>query len=487
MKRLITFVVLFVLMSQLTLGQRDASAKARLDLAQTYNGVGLIRKVIAENEDFTASTETFMFEDQTGRMFPVQGKFDFDLFLNKKVQIRGRLGSAVKVSSLVPLERIDERRIPQPQNFPLGVTEYDLSTKDGHQRLSAAAENNAIILPQPTVGDRQTVVVPVTFTNNTNLLLSQAELSSRIYTGANSVRGFFQEASNNRFRIYGQVLPSITIPFTDADCANNMFSTWTQAAMAQIPMEILEGTNNYVFLPPAISTCSMTAVSTAGNKGVDSVDQIAWIQQTPFVVGDLSLFTNAIAHELGHQLGLQHAEGVSLSGAVCASCDRADFMGARLRYPNAYHRLTMGWLVGTIAVVNGPGEYPFTLRSPGVVFGKLATRAVLITRYDTNGTPIGDMKILENRADLNFYELFGIQFAAYRLGVSIRRGSMDLSLASSRSYLYHMNVANPIDYDNAPLAVGNQFVDPSDGSTIEAQTFSIAGGARIKVTTTRGP
>lgn len=487
MKRLIAFVLCSVLMPQLAFGQRSASVKARQGSTQTYNAVGLIRKVISENEDFSVSTETYMFQDQVGQMIPVQGNFDFDMYLNKKVAIRGRLGSEVKVSSLVPLERIDERRIPQPQNFPVGITEYDLSTKEGSQKLSAAAENNAIILPAPTIGDRQTVVVPVTFTNNTNLLLSQAELNSRFYTGATSVRGFFQEASFNRFRIYGQVLPPIAIPFTDSDCANNMFSSWTQAAMAQIPMEIQQTNNNYVFLPPAIPGCSMTAVSTAGNKGVDSIDQIAWIQQTTFLTGDLSIFTNAASHELGHQFGLQHAEGVNLSGAVCASCDRADFMAARLRYPNAYHRLTLGWLIGKISVINGPGEYNCALRSPGVVSGKSATRVVLVTQYNSNGIPTGDMKIIENRADLNFYEMFGTQFAAYRLGVSIRKASMDLSLASSRSYLYHMNVANPVDYDNAPLAVGNQFADTSDGITIQAQSFSIAGGARVKVITTRGP
>ncbi len=487
MKRLITLVVCFVLMSQLAFGQRNASVKSRLDLTQTYNAVGLIRKVIAENEGFSASTETFMFEDQTGRMVPVQGKFDFDLYLNKKVQIRGRLGSDVKVSSLVPLERIEERRVPKPQNFPAGVTEYDLSTKEGHQKLSAAAENDAIILPQPTVGDRLTYAVCVGFLDLPDCPLTQSELDIRMYSGGTSVRGAYLESSHGKFRLNGQAHPRISINLTSANCVNNMFGSWTQAVMAQIPSEILQESNNFVFFTPPIPGCSWGAISTGGNKGQNSVDQIAWIQLSALMVSNLNEFISTATHEVGHQLGLQHADGVSLSGVVCGGCDRADFMAARLRYPNSYHRLALGWLVGKVVIVNGPGDNSFTLRSPGVVSGKSAIRTVLMPRYDSNGIPTGDMKIIENRADLNFYEFFGAQFMAYKLGISIRKSPTDLSLTSGKSYLYHMNVANPVDYDTAPLTVGNQFVDNSDGVTIEAQSFSIAGGARVRVITNRGP
>ena len=76
---------------------------------------------------------------------------------------------------------------------------------------------------------------------------------------------------------------------------------------------------------------------------------------------------------------------------------------------------------------------------------------------------------------------------AFRLGVSIRIAPLDLRPYSSQSKLYNMDLADQTFYDNAPLRVGNQFADSADGVTIQALAFSMAGGAKVRVITTRGP
>lgn len=328
MKRLICLVVFLGLVSQMAFAQRYTS--------RTYSAVGLIRKVIFESEDFSQSQESYMIQEESGRMVPISGNFDFDSVLEKKVVLTGTLNrrdSSVIVNSLQPLEKIREPKPVHPENLPRGETSYDLSTKEGTSEFQKAIATGGIILPPPTTGMRFTVVVPITFTNNTNLIFTRAQLESRLFNGTNSAAGFFSGASFGKFGINGVVLDPIAIPFTDADCASNMYNSWTQAALARIPPEIVTQSNNFVFMPAGIPTCSMSASSTVGVKGANLNDQYAWIQQDDYHASNLSDHISTITHELGHQFGLPHAQGISLSGVVCEYCDIADFMGSKLRYP----------------------------------------------------------------------------------------------------------------------------------------------------------
>lgn len=459
---------------------------------QFYQGVGLIKKVIAESLDSSVNQESWMFQErvngQLGKMLPLVAYNNVNLenYLNLEVTLRGRrINGSLVINSLATSEKLRLPRVLHPERLPRGESNYNLSDLRQAQQFQELVSTEAMVLPSATVGERMLVVAPIHFSNNTNTRLTHDELVSRFTTGSMSVRGYFQEASFRLFSTQTLVLETIVLPFTDQECAANLFGTCTQAVLAQIPPEITAQSHNYIFMPPVISG-TQGAISTLGTKGQNLTNEYAWIQQYSLFDSDVKSFLSAVTHELGHQLGLQHAEGISLSGVVCGSCDRADTMTARLRYPNAYHRMTLGWFKGKITVLNGPGTYNVILRSPAVVANKLASRVVLVPQYNLDNTPTGEMMLWEIRAEVNPYESF-VLFPNYRTGLAKRKGSMDLSLSSSRPYLYHLRDPNPVNYDNAPLPQGEVFTDTSDGTSIEYFVFMMAVGGKARITVTRGP
>jgi hypothetical protein len=76
-------------------------------------------------------------------------------------------------------------------------------------------------------------------------------------------------------------------------------------------------------------------------------------------------YIDAIAHEVGHNLGLMHASTDTNNDDTidCEYCDDSDFMGyaeANLRPLNGPHRVQMGWVSGS-GIVNASGGGQFTL------------------------------------------------------------------------------------------------------------------------------
>jgi hypothetical protein len=80
-------------------------------------------------------------------------------------------------------------------------------------------------------------------------------------------------------------------------------------------------------------------------------------------------YPDILAHELGHNIGLQHSSSANLDGTNdCGYCDTSDVMGyaiGTLRGINAPHRGYLGWL-GDGRIVDGASGGVFTISALGI-------------------------------------------------------------------------------------------------------------------------
>lgn len=487
-------MTIFAILPVVVFGQNGASVKASVSFTKNYSSIGIVRKLVVHYTD-ESSEEIFAFEsqDQDGMVRLTSGvgtNLDLDKYNSKQVLLNGqqdlRTGklTAFSVNQLSPE---DPRPTAKDGKLPMGQRTFDTDSKDFERYLS-----NFLTLPPPLPSARMNYIAPMNFTDLLSTPLTQEELNSRIFTGSQSSNGqysetdFYWQASEFKYRVIGEVEPWKTIPFTSENCADNMFGAWTNARMAMIPSEIKAIYKRYTFVLPAIPSCSITAIATVGNKGDETVNQYSWIQISETRRTSLIDFILVFEHEHAHNDGFQHPCGLIIATGGCSDTnDRADNVGSRLRYPNLYNRLSAGWFSGRLVTLNGPGVYTVNLRSPAVT--TKTPKGVMIPLYNTNGTSTGMILLLEVRKDMNFYEFFPPQYYTYKTGVAIRRGSVDLSVNTSRSYLYDTTPNSPIGFDDAPLQVGLSFSDPEFGFTVEHVSSSLARGTIIKVTLTHGP
>ncbi len=493
--RLAVFAMtIFAMLPVVVSGQKEVGVKPRLHATKNYSNIGIVRKLVVHYTD-ESSEEIFAFEsqDQDGMIRLTSGSgsnVDLDKYNSKQVLLNGlqdlRTGKLTALS-VIQISPEDPRPQVKDGKLPMGQRTFDTDSKEFESYMS-----NFLTLPPPLPSIRMNYIAPMNFTDLLSTPLTQEELNSRIFTDSQATNGqysesdFYWQASEFKYRVIGEVEPWKTIPFTSANCVDNMFGAWTNARMAMIPNEIKAIYKRYTFVLPTIPGCTIDAVGTVGTKGDETVNQYAWIPITGNRITNLSEFILAFEHEHAHNDGFQHPCGLIIATGGCSDTnDRADNVGVRLRYPNLYNRLSAGWFSGKLVTLNGPGVYTVNLRSPAVT--TKTPKGVMVPLYNANGTSSGMILLLEVRKDMNFYEFFPPQYYTYKTGVAIRRGSVDLSVNTSKSYLYDTTPNSPIGFDDAPLQVGLSFSDPEFGFTVEHVSSSLARGTVIKVTLTHGP
>ena len=188
------------------------------------------------------------------------------------------------------------------------------------------------ILPAPAMvaGEQKTIIMVVNFLD-VEVSCSTDAITDLMFTDPDdkSVDDLYQESSFGNISFIGDVVGPYTIDYESSDpCA---YSAWSVAADAAAQADGVDltayGRRVYVF--PGFNRCGFAGIGTIGG-----FPSRAWV----FSCGMEDVF----AHELGHNLGMNHA-----ATPTDEYGDRSDVMGMvglGLRQHNAPHKDQMGWL-----------------------------------------------------------------------------------------------------------------------------------------------
>jgi hypothetical protein len=351
-------------------------------------------------------------------------------------------------------------------------------------------------IPPPTFGERKVLVLLVNFQNDQTQPISVDEARERVFTGAESAAQYFKEASYYRFKLTsiqrsdGDVVGWMTLPFADTGC--DIHTQWTNGAKDLARQRGYEPDNYNTVFYVFPHLCFYRTHTFRGVIGDMNTRTPVWANANTFTA-----FT--AIHELGHNLGLPHANSYVCNGdripEDCQSMEYGDIfdqMGDYSPSPsfffNNYYRLSLGWLTGRTLTVTSSGDY--TLLAPSV-----AAKGNQVLRIQTV-PPVpnyaGFSYTLEFRRPFSFDRRLvapGWDYSNAFEGVSIRYTQNDPVAAQT-----HLIDATPRTSSiwDAPLKAGETFTDIPRGISITTLSVNPFRGARVRIqlpntTTTSGP
>jgi chitodextrinase len=318
-------------------------------------------------------------------------------------------------------------------------------------------------------------------------LPSAVSAEATMDSGPTSLAGYYQEQTYGQVAfqtdVYGPVQIAIPPP-ASGDCFPGIFS-WAQLAMDGLPALDPSKYRHIVYAFPELpaAVCGWSGLAEVGGSHV-------WIN------GSFSV--PVLAHELGHNLGLAHAGGLSCtaSGApvpVGGSCsidrvhyslpqyaDPFDAMGNApvLRQMNMEHKLALGVLPpSAVQTVGASGIYhlaPMEALGPAVELLRLAK-------------PGGGTYFVEYRWPVG---VFDSQAGGIPAGVLVHTESPDMAVPLAPDYGdsdtalvdMHPDPGFPLNqWANAAMSVGQTFDDAANGISIHV-TAADASGATLDVT-----
>ena len=319
-------------------------------------------------------------------------------------------------------------------------------------------------------GPRTAAVVMFDFAGSAASPFTEDAVRTAIFTGAGSVNAFEQEQSfgaisfAGKLRADGDIFGPYTIASSTAVCDPDtwMFAANAAAAVAGVD---LAGYQHRIYLFPQVAACGWAGA--ADMPGSDS-----------FINGTLSV--RVIAHELGHNIGAQHASTISCTdggvrvtfSATCTQSeygDPFDVMGTALRHSAAFRKVEYGFLpASAAATVTQSGTYQLT--SESVAGG--GVKSLRVKRGDA-----ADYWYLELRSPAGVFDGFGASDPAVT-GVGIRlAGDYGIGV---RTRLVDTTPQTGT-YSDAPLQAGQRFTDPLSGISIAADSIAL-GSATVRVT-----
>jgi hypothetical protein len=316
-------------------------------------------------------------------------------------------------------------------------------------------------------GARTTAVVLFNFQNDTDEPWTAQEARDFVFDDPDSVSAFLEEGSGGRVSLAGDatdVYGWYTVPFDDSGCESG-YQGWAQAAARQAQADGFSANiyNHVIYAFPAAQDCDSWA-----GRG-DMPGKTVWINGFLQEKG-------IVAHEIGHNLGFSHANGLRCfdgSSAVpilptCRSVeyqDPFDTMGSAggFRHFANYRLGHAGWLQpANITTAVADGEYTITKPHP------LGTGTQLL-RIPRDGAHYYDLEI---RAP------FGTHWDDFDTtdpvvhGVSLRLDNSSLN-AFDGTELIDMDPETPDTWTDAPLLPGETFSDPGDGRPGNGLTITV--------------
>ena len=426
---------------------------------------------IAHGDNFQTGTATFSYALRTTHgtlklAFIGPGPRDAG---GATVQVRGdRVGNTIHIAPAAPEGGV--HLIRQARTMAEGgyVVAADAPATDPQAApadvLAASAKSVSV------------AVVLVNFTNDTRQTVTPATADSIVFTNGNSVANFFSEDSRGRIAMSGSVFGWYTLPETNAGCA---WSKWgddaTAAALAA--GHDLSAFDHVIFAWPQASSCGWAGLG---------------YMPGPYTYNNGSFSLRVLAHELSHNLGVNHASTLTCtSGAsvvsLSSTCTYTEYgdpftvMGSGSSFHNDGEQLgELGFLgIGELKTVMPDGG-TYTLKP---VLGSTPGSAMVLRVARGDGTSF----FLDVRTP------YGAYFDTFAAGSSAVSGVM-IRLSQDAGVPLHgpqntkLIDTNPqtATFTDAALAVGRTLTDPV--SHISITTVSLdATGATVLIATSVGP
>lgn len=322
-----------------------------------------------------------------------------------------------------------------------------------------------------TIGEQRTAVILVNFQDDVSQPLSVADAHAMVF---GTVSDLMWEASYQKTFLSGDVFGWFTIPVSRAVCDVNLFAVEADKLAIAAGVRLADYQRLVYLLP-------QNACSGAGSNSGPSTPSRLWVtsnNHTP----------QMIAHELGHNFGLLHAQalecGSASYGSDCAVQnygDPADTMGSGyVTHFNAAFKEKIGWLnangAPAITTVTASGSYaiaPMSAATGGV-------RALRIPRGTDPASGEMSYYYLEYRQPTGFDATLATTGNLTK-GVLVHVGGvnqtnvlLDMTPGSLASSTF-------ADMSDAALAPGRSYSDAAAGISFTVKSAD-AGGALVDVT-----
>jgi hypothetical protein len=324
------------------------------------------------------------------------------------------------------------------------------------RRLSATAAG--------TTGTKRVAVVLINFSNDTSQPYSPAYAAGIAFTNSNSVAAYYADSSWGQILLSGDVYGWYTLPDSDTTCSVDSWASSANEAATAAGVN-LSAYTNIVYAFPLASSC-------AWNGWADLPGARSWLN------GPSGMTLQGMAHELGHNFGLNHASSlvctengmkVALS-ADSANCTIGDYgdpfsvMGSAKHYSQTnFARGSLGLLSSANTQnVTSPGDY---MLRPIESYNPADPQVLRIAR--TASTYF----TLEFRQPSPIFDTFASTDAA-TTGISVRIAP---SYGTARSQLVDTTPGSSMSFFDAPLTVGKTLLDPLSGISITTVDISLFG------------
>ncbi|MFV7783626.1 Ig-like domain-containing protein [Shewanella marisflavi] len=291
------------------------------------------------------------------------------------------------------------------------------------------------------VGERSLLVAEVNFSVNPIVRYTTAEIDDLIFNQSNA---FFLENSYDAMSLIGDVTTPITVDIDTSVCNTDTISLQADEVLRQRGFEPA----NYQHVMYLIPTHPKCTWSGKGNVGGPRT----WIKRVQL---------STINHELGHNLGLYHANkkdcgSVTTDGTSCTVSEYGDFLSAMSatntpKHFNGFHKEQLGWLEGRLVEVTQTGTV--TLSSLETV-DTFAPKVAKISRgVDASGN--AQWYYLEYRQAQGFDSSLDTQTAEFLSGIRLREGTDNQPISS---YLLDPTPnSTSYDWDDISLAPGQSY------------------------------
>lgn len=338
--------------------------------------------------------------------------------------------------------------------------------------------------PLPSVGEQKVLVLLINFQDSGPIPATQQQVSDRIFNG--SFQNFFQEQSYGMVHFTGDVYDWITLP---RNCNDDQIN-WPESPFGNNEISIIIQNNHidldqYDRLVLLMNCGGGTGYSTLGKTTVSIGDQeyqmsVAHAGLTdnvwnaslghPFV---FDYFDYVLSHEMGHSLGVRHANAWECGSTVLrGNCNHIEYgnlfdtmgTGSFGLHFNAFYKDRLGWVPAqNKIIITESGRYIINAFEDPVLNNSPKKFAEIEAL-----TPI----YLEYRKALGFDAYLGdANFLSNQNGLMVNQViNFGLSQFSSPRYL-DMQPQNPsgdliVDLQRSTLDPRNRFSDPATGVKI---------------------